>query len=220
MQEAISTWLYFIPNVYFSISLIIYERKAARSLLFYGLLEIACSIIRDEVLFKDSSLICIDVFASLSFSALLISAVILGGRRIALYRSRQLVSHDKKKYDQLWGLLMRDTVFERQIADLKETLSSFDTTKRICRQLNRIPRQMEGMNPTASTKLLRTLTKRYNQRQRKKISFDVGAGASGEAGTLDPSSPLKSLDQLFFQAYGVYPVFLAKIQVLPRCFIA
>jgi hypothetical protein len=222
LREAISTWLYFIPNALFAMSLRVFERRTAHTFLLYGAMQIACCAIRNLVLFQNSAHLLIDILASLSFSALLIAAVILFGRQIAKYRAHAVVLKDRRRYDTIWEQLIQDAAFTEAICELKHELAQLSEKieEDTCRQLNR-QKRADPQSRSGPRKLIRSLSLRStNRRMGKRLVIQVGHGASGEPWTLDSSRPLKSMDQLFFQASGLYFIFLAKVQVRCRWFSA
>ena len=214
-REAVSTWLYLIPNALFALSLRAFERRTAHAILAYGALQVACSAARDLALFQESARILPDALAGLSFSALLVAAVVLAGRAVAVRRARAVVRGDRRGYDAVWERLLEDEPFARDVGVLKEEVlqMSRDSEEVTCRQLNRRKR---ADSPPASGphRLIRSLSRGYGLGPMGRGKTPrVGSGACGEPWTVDPSRPVRSLDQLFFQASGLYHILLAKAQV-------
>jgi hypothetical protein len=225
-REAISAWLYFFPNAAFAVALRAFERRTTRALLLYGALQVACCAARETALYRSTDHILLDVLASLSFSALLIAAVVLTGRALAVRRALALVAGDRRQYDAMWARLAADPAFATALGALQAELALLHREApkaegaAACRQLLR--RAQPALTPAASrdaaSRLARTLSRKLSLGQPPaggKLQLRVGLEASGRPGTLNPGRPLKSFDQLFIQASGLHHILLAKAQARP-----
>ncbi len=226
-REAISAWLYFLPNATFAIALRAFERNTAHALLAFGALQVACCVARDTALYRSSDHIFLDVLSSLSFSALLVAAAVLVGRALAVRRALALVAGDRRQYDAVWIRLLSDPTFVAALGTLKAELALLscggpsNEGGAACRQLQRLPLPppAPAAPRNAASRLARTLSRTLTLGRplagAGKPPLGVGHEASGRPGTLDPGRPLRSFDQLFVQASGLHHILLAKAQARP-----
>mmetsp|Transcript_74915 Transcript_74915/g.200976 ORF Transcript_74915/g.200976 Transcript_74915/m.200976 type:complete len:564 (-) Transcript_74915:54-1745(-) len=188
-REAIGSWLYAVPNAMLTLLVWWRERRAAYHIGAYGALLIACIVIRDEVLYRDSQNLAVNVALSFSFTALLLAAILLICRHYVLRRARALVKGDWNRYNDLWNSLS----------------APGQPTEQMLRELTAVASTI----PKAPPDLIRQF-----QRQRLD-SLEWPCSASSARAFVagpNPSDPVRSLDQLFLQAYVLHPILLTKVK--------
>ena len=185
-------------------------------------------IIRKEVLYLESDSMATSIVFSTGFGAVVFTFVCLIFRRWAHFQARRLILADKVKYDAAWATVQGDKNHRHSVAALKIRLQSLmnRAAPAQSRHYNRVKKSISGRRPSSSS---------YDPKQTipKPISTDLsdlqgpaaldvhrkapvsrweGLMDVGLPGQLDFSSPVNSLDQLYYQATALNPIMIKKIQ--------
>lgn len=185
-----------------------------------------------EVLYLQSPNLITLIFSSNAFALIVFSTTALVFHKRALYQAHMVVLADKFRYDQLWTSIMairsqRDQVelLAKLVTQIQNTLHSTSSLPVLARQLNRCREysfSMRALNLLKSNDSMQSSKQCTNQArsnsaasisgntpaERWKILLDCGT-----PGTLDVQRPVRSLDQLYFQAIALNPILVDKIKL-------
>ncbi len=134
------------------------------------------------------------------FPSLLFALVGLAFRSSALLSAHRLVLNDQTHYDRVWAEILADPARRADLAalqlDVRALADKFGPS--VPRQLNRARKNPSNCQHNFSD--ISCLLER-----------DVYLDDCGMEGTLDPSSPVVSLDQLYCQAIAAKPILIHKV---------
>ena len=177
-------------------------------------------VIRKEVLYHDreSKDTATAIIFSAGFCAMLFTVFCLIFRYWAHHQARRLILADKFKYDKAWRAVLTHKHHRHRIAALKIRLHSFmcRIPPAQCRHYNRV-RKADSLRRQSQAayelhhSIARSVRKLMDSPPRPPATWEILLD-TGVPGELDLSSPVDSLDQLYFQAITLNPILIDKIQ--------
>ncbi len=174
-------------------------------------------VIKINILFLDRSGMLVNILSNGGFLALVITVANIVFHRRALSRARTLVLVDKAKYDAIWTNVLSDSEEQVSIQSLDKLTKYLGRciTKQ-CRQLNRNRSYKEEQRRSLSLSGMSSSSSLKPQSAGDGVVIIKEAWESlldcGIPAIADQAHPVRSLDQLYFQAVALNGILIAKVQ--------
>ncbi len=170
------------------------------------------------MLYRDTTDITTPIIFSAGFCAMLFTIFCLICRYWAHHQARRLILADKFKYDEAWAAVLAHKHHRHRIAALKVRLQSLmcRIVPAQCRHYNRV-RKADSLRRRSQAayelhhSIARSVRKLMDSPTPPPTAWEILLD-TGVPGELDLSSPVDSLDQLYFQAIALNPILINKIQ--------
>jgi hypothetical protein len=175
-------------------------------------------VIRKRILYHDSEDISAAIIFSAGFCAMIFTLFCVIFRYWAHYQARRLILADKFKYDEAWAAVLTHKQHRHRIASLKIRLQNLmcQIVPAQCRHYNRV-RKSDALRRHSHAayelhhSLARSVRKLMDSPPPSPATWEILLD-TGLPGELDLSSPVDSLDQLYYQAMALNPILIKKIQ--------
>ena len=183
-REAAGWWVYAAAVCSLLLGSIFYEKQFIAIVLAYSFLSILATSLSEVALYSQSFVtVLFEQLTNLSFIAGVLSSVAFIFRKRALARARRLVLCDCLRYDKIWNFIRKNPTTERSILKIRDEVRILLSTK----EYGKVPRQFSVATP-----------------QTNAGQYTLKSIFRNEA--------IRSLDQLFVQAWCLNPILLAKVQ--------
>jgi hypothetical protein len=202
------------------VGLAFFESKLMHMLLWFGLTVLCTLLARDVALYQRPATVPLFSFLSSSaFIVMIFVALAICFRWRSIRQAVRLVAEDKFRYDAVWEDLMRDEAAFRRLTDLRKLAE--DAQRRCCISARQFNRKFLSGACRCRRGCLRSGFGWAGLSCGSQPDLAVTTGPASTAfntrmtiaGSVDPSNPLRSLDQLFVQASCLEPLLRRKVKV-------
>jgi hypothetical protein len=193
---------YMLPFAFLAAGLTMAQHKTVNVLLFFAGVHMTGSIIRYKAVPgllgypEEYADLVRELFIGPQGLAMCFAVVFLIFRRRAMQQARALIHSDFLEYNAVWQSLIAQAASQNAFDELAVLLAGLQCNTRVVRQFHLISRRHADC-------ITNSISDQYQQ-----------GCAVHDSEPVDLRFPIKSLDQVFFQAKCISPIFLRKVQKL------
>ena len=203
-RDACFAWLAALPSGLLALGVVIFEVHILKVLVSVAAVYVLVIVLHSAVLYPDNSVL-LKMLAT-GPGVLLISLAAMGAimRRLAVRAADRLISGDKAAYDTIWANLIAE----------HSTYQSLECLKLAVLELGQVAEKI-SLPKQIKLKGARQYNSKHvhaSKHDRQQRGMFFGSDDAASPGTLNWSSPVLSLDQLFVQAECLAPFLVVKVQ--------
>ncbi len=212
IRAAGDLWLKVPKCIAFLVGMTFFEEWALAVLFFHCILEAVSLLVSDYFFYiVNWTLFLQNIGTSISACYFIFATIIVLFRQRSLHRAKRLMTIDQARYDNIWRSLLELPSAQINLAALAAQVESIVSMRpgSVAQQLNRLCTEHRSSIRYAQLQSARASFSLKRKSARRRRSY---LGMTGVPGSIDPNSPVDSLDQLYVQAMCLNPMLISKIQ--------